>query len=158
MKRREFVKSSSLATAWTIMISPKSLKRVSANDKIQIGVIGCNGMGWSNTRAMLSMDDVNLVAICDVDQNVIDKRLNDYKAFRSNIPKTYLDYRELLADDNVDAVIIGTPDHWHCLPMVDAVKAGKHVYVEKPIANTIEECQLILDKYGWLKYGHIKAG
>lgn len=119
-------------------------KRISPNDKLQIGVIGCNGMGWSNTNSHLKMQDVDLVAICDVDSNVIEKRLADYAKLRQNKPKVYADYRELLNNKEIDAVIIGTPDHWHCKIMIDAVKAGKHVYVEKPVANTIEECNLMV--------------
>jgi len=142
MKRRDFIQDSAVAIAGSLASKPWA-KRSSSLDKLQIAVIGCNGMGWSNTSSMLAMDDVDLVAICDVDQRVIDRRLEEYKEYRSNIPKTYIDYRKLLLDDSIDAVIIGTPDHWHCLPMVDAVRAGKHVYVEKPIANTIEECQLM---------------
>ena len=57
------------------------------------------------------------------------------------MPQTYGDHREKLANPEVDAVIIGTPDHWHCLQMMDAVAAGKDVYVEKLLANSIEECQ-----------------
>ncbi|MFO7258364.1 MAG: Gfo/Idh/MocA family oxidoreductase [Bacteroidota bacterium] len=113
-------------------------------DKINIGVIGCNGMGWSNVSSLLKMNDVDLVAICDVDENVVQKRVNDYKKLRNNKPKTYKDYRELLNDRDVDAVVIGTPDHWHCRMMVDAVNAGKHVYVEKPIANSIEEARIMV--------------
>jgi len=108
-------------------------------------------MGWSNTSSILKMADVDLVGICDVDQNVIDKRLADYSKVRSNKPKTYGDYRELLNDQSIDAIIIGTPDHWHCKIMVDAVKAGKHVYVEKPVANSIEEANIMVKaaaKYG----------
>lgn len=152
MKRRKFIKDSSLVFAGSLAMKPTS-KTSSPLDKIQIGVIGCNGMGWSNTNSMLQMPDVDLVGICDVDQNVINRRLDDYKSLRSNTPKTYTDYREMLQDDSIDAVIIGTPDHWHCLPMVDAVKAGKHVYVEKPISNTIEECQLM--KAAAKKYGTV---
>ncbi len=120
-------------------------QRISPLDKLQIGVIGCNGMGWANTRNTLSLPDVDLVAICDVDSNVIERRVEDYKEFRSNKPMTYTDYRELLNDKSIDAVIIGTPDHWHCLQMVDAVNAGKHVYVEKPVANTIQEAQIMTE-------------
>ena len=152
MKRRKFIKDSSFVFAGSLAMKPTS-KTSSSLDKIQIGVIGCNGMGWSNTNSMLQMPDVDLVGICDVDQNVINRRLDDYKSLRSNTPKTYTDYREMLQDDSIDAVIIGTPDHWHCLPMVDAVKAGKHVYVEKPISNTIEECQLM--KAAAKKYGTV---
>jgi len=119
-------------------------RKLSPNDKLQIGVIGCNGMGWSNTASMLKMQDIDLVAICDVDNNVVERRLANYGEMRQNKPRTYNDYRELLNDSGVDAVIIGTPDHWHCKIMVDAVKSGKHVYVEKPVANSIEECNLMV--------------
>src|SRR5690606_1360362 len=81
---------------------------------------------------------------CDVDQSVIDSRLADYAKLRSNKPQVYKDYRELLNNRNIDAVVIGTPDHWHCRMMVDAVQAGKHVYVEKPIANSIHESNLMV--------------
>jgi predicted dehydrogenase len=150
MKRREFTKNASAALAGSMFMAPAFSnadawsKRISPNDKLQIGVIGCNGMGWSNTNSHLKMKDVDLVGICDVDSNVIEKRLVDYAKLRENKPKVYADYRELLNNKEIDAVIIGTPDHWHCKMMIDAVKAGKHVYVEKPVANTIEECNLMV--------------
>ena len=148
MNRKKFIQGAGTALAGSLFLIPgittNSNKRISAIDKFNIGVIGCNGMGWSNTNSFLRMKDVDLLAICDVDSNVIKKRLSDYSALRKNIPKTYSDYRELLNNKDVDAVIIGTPDHWHCKIMVDAVKAGKHVYVEKPIANSIAECNLMV--------------
>jgi predicted dehydrogenase len=148
MKRRNFIKGAGSALAGTMILTPAILacanKPVSPNDKFTIGVIGCNGMGWSNTNSFLKMKDVDLVGICDVDNNVVKKRLNDYSALRKNTPKSYADYRELLNNKDIDAVIIGSPDHWHCKMMVDAVKAGKHVYVEKPIANSIAECNLMV--------------
>ncbi len=149
MKRRNFTKNASAALAGSIFMAPTFLKAnskkiLSPNDKLQIGVVGCNGMGWSDTSSLLRMSDVDVVAICDVDENVVKKRLEDYAKIRQNIPKTYSDYRELLNNKDIDAVVIGTPDHWHCKIMVDAVKAGKHVYTEKPIANTIEECNLMV--------------
>jgi len=149
MRRRKFIEKSTLAGAGALLANNTMLSAVtrpiSPNDKLQIGVIGCNGMGWSNTNSMLKMDDVDLVAICDVDQNVITKRLASYEKLRTNKPTVYSDYRELIQNPEIDAVIIGTPDHWHCMPMVEAVQAGKHVYVEKPIANTIEECRLMVE-------------
>jgi predicted dehydrogenase len=148
MKRRNFIKETSTALAGGLLLGPEmvqdSAKRISQNDKFNIGVIGCNGMGWANTNSFLKMNDVDLIGICDVDSNVVKKRLADYAALRKNTPKTYNDYRELLNNKEIDAVIIGTPDHWHCKMMVDAVKAGKHVYVEKPIANSIAECNLMV--------------
>lgn len=146
MKRRNFIKQASLA-AGGILLAPgfaSAGKRVAANEKINIGVIGCKGMGWSNTNSLLKMNDVDLVAVCDVDKSVIESRLSDYAKLRQNKPATYNDYRELLNNKDVDAVVIGTPDHWHCKMMVDAVNAGKHVYVEKPIANSIKECNLMV--------------
>jgi predicted dehydrogenase len=147
MKRRSFLHQGGLALAGTLMATPAiaSLgKRFSQNDKINIGVIGCNGMGWSNVSSLLKMPDVDLTAICDVDKNVIEKRLADYAKVRQNKPSTYTDYRQLLNNKDIDAVVIGTPDHWHCRMMVDAVQAGKHVYVEKPVANSIAECNLMI--------------
>jgi len=118
----------------------------SAADQINIGVIGIKGMGWSNTMSILKIAGVNLVALCDVDKSVLDDRLKELKG--KNIDtgkiKTYNDYRGLLDNKDVDAVIIGTPDHWHALIMIDAVRAGKDVYVEKPVGNSIEECRAMV--------------
>jgi predicted dehydrogenase len=147
MKRRNFIQKTGLSLASGLVMAPGILRgatRFSQNDKINIAVIGCNGMGWSNVNSLLKMQDVDLVAICDVDKNVIAKRMADYGKLRTNKPATFTDYRELLRDKNIDAVVIGTPDHWHCKMMVDAVQAGKHVYVEKPVANSIEECNIMV--------------
>jgi predicted dehydrogenase len=147
MKRRNFIKGASTALAGGVFLSPSILSastRIAANDKINIAIIGCNGMGWANVNSLLKIADVDLIGICDVDNNAIQKRLLDYAKLRSNKPKTYTDYRELLNNKDIDAVVIGTPDHWHCRMMVDAVKAGKHVYVEKPVANSIAECNIMV--------------
>lgn len=146
MKRRNFIKSAGTLMTSGLLLDAGILSSacMSANDKINIGVIGCNGMGWSNVNSLIKMGDVDLIGICDVDQNVNQKRLDDYGKLRSNKPKTYTDYRELLNNKEIDAVVIGTPDHWHCKIMVDAVNAGKHVYVEKPVANSIAECDIMV--------------
>ncbi|MEO1260892.1 MAG: Gfo/Idh/MocA family oxidoreductase [Bacteroidota bacterium] len=145
MKRRTFIKNTSAVSAGILLSNKIAAKRISPNEKLQIGVIGCNGMGWSNTNSLLKIPEVDLVGICDVDSSVVERRLNDYAELRKNIPVIHADYRELLNDKNIDAVVIGTPDHWHCKQMVDAVQAGKHVYVEKPLANSIKECNVMLD-------------
>jgi predicted dehydrogenase len=117
--------------------------RVMPSDQLNIGAIGINGMGWSNVKAALLVSGVNLVAICDIDRNVIDKRLKelDGKQVDTSKIKVYSDYRQLLAQKDIDAVIIGTPDHWHALIMIHACEAGKDVYVEKPVGNSIIECR-----------------
>lgn len=148
--RRKFLRQSavglgSISLASTLPLSALAQnRRVSPNEKINYGVIGCNGMGWSNMRSHLLMDEVECIALCDVDQSVLDRRAEDVFAARGKKPTLYKDYRKLLENKDIDAVIIGTPDHWHCLPMVEALAAGKHVYVEKPLANSIQECQIMM--------------
>jgi predicted dehydrogenase len=147
MKRRNFIQKTGFTLASGLVFGPSMLQGgppIMKNGKINIGVIGCNGMGWSNTNSLLKMQDVDLIGVCDVDKNVITKRLADYSKLRTNKPSTYNDYRDLLNNKDIDAVVIGTPDHWHCKIMVDAVQAGKHVYVEKPVANSIEECRIMV--------------
>ncbi len=146
-KRRSFIKNSALGVAALNMPFGNIVfasNITGANNRINVGVIGCNGMGWANTMSILKNEDVQLIAICDVDQNVIDRRLNEISKNSNHKIATYSDYRELLDNRDVDVVIIGTPDHWHCKMMVDSCEAGKQIYVEKPIANTIEECQIML--------------
>lgn len=117
---------------------------IGPNDRIRMGVIGCNGMGWSDMRSLLNLPEVDCVALADVDQSVLDRRSADVEGLRGKKPAQYKDYRKMLEDPTIDAVVIGTPDHWHCLTTCDALAAGKHVYVEKPLANSIEECNLMV--------------
>ncbi|AEI47553.1 Gfo/Idh/MocA family protein [Runella slithyformis] len=148
--RRDFIRSASVLTGSGLFsFAPLELlasqrKRVSANEKVQLGVIGCNGMGWSDLRSHLQLSDVECVALADVDQNVLDRRAADVEKAQGKRPQLYKDYRKMLENKDIDAVIIGTPDHWHCLALTDSLAAGKHVYCEKPLANSIEECNIML--------------
>lgn len=149
--RRKFIQTSLLAGAGLSIpgiIEAESLqklaKKIAPSDQLNFAVIGCKGMGWSNMNAHLKIPNVNCVALADIDQSVLDQRSNDVENLRGKKPKVYKDYRKLLEDKTIDVVIVGTPDHWHCLNMVDSLSAGKHVYIEKPIANTIEECNLMV--------------
>ncbi|PSL34537.1 Gfo/Idh/MocA family protein [Chitinophaga ginsengisoli] len=138
--RRHFIRSASTLMAGAGLVSalPASLRAVAPSDKINVAAIGINGMGWADLTAILKNPYAQCVALCDVDKNVLDKRAGEL-AQKGQKVKTYSDYRKLLEDKTIDAVIIGTPDHWHCLQMTDAVSAGKDVYVEKPIGNSIAE-------------------
>ncbi|MCB0688659.1 MAG: Gfo/Idh/MocA family oxidoreductase [Saprospiraceae bacterium] len=142
MKRRDFVRQSVAIGASATLPVFNYIPRIQT-DKFKVGVIGCNGMGWSNIRSMLKMEDIDLVGICDIDENVIQRRIKEYAEVRSNSVKTYSRHEEILADDSIDAVVIGTPDHWHCKIFCDALEAGKHVYCEKPLANSIEEAYIM---------------
>lgn len=144
--RRQFLKSTttaavglSLAAALPIPISACN----GANDKLRCGLIGANGMGFADLSAFLSQKNTECVALCDVDSNVLARRAADTEKIQGFKPKLYSDYRKLLEDKNVDVVLIGTPDHWHCLPMVEACQAGKDVYCEKPLGNSIEEINIM---------------
>ncbi len=150
--RRNFLKNSARIAAGGLLLSSSTdlfaiqNRNLWASDRINIGLIGAKGMGWSNLRAALKVPGVTLVGICDVDKNVLDSRLKDLAELKVDASKvkTYGDYRKLLENKDLDAVIIGTPDHWHCLQMVEACQAGKHVYVEKPIGNSIAECNVMV--------------
>lgn len=116
------------------------------SDQLNIGAIGINGMGWSNVKAALKIPGINLIAVCDIDSNVIEKRLGELAktGMDTSRIKRYPDYRKLLEQKDIDAVIIGTPDHWHALIMIHACEAGKDVYVEKPVGNSIVECRTMV--------------
>ena len=141
MKRRKFLQNTSTYVLGSTLIPSvlKANKKISPNDKINVAAIGINGMGWADITNVIKNPETQLVALCDVDKNVLDKRMAELA--KQNIkPATYGDYRKLLDDKNIDAVVIGTPDHWHCKIMVDACAAGKDVYCEKPVGNSIVEC------------------
>ena len=141
ISRRDFIHKSALILP---MVHFSSLfAKPSQQNKIRVGAIGIKGMGWSNITSMIKLPDVICTAICDIDDAVISERLKQLKDLGQE-PKVYKHYQELLQDPEIDAVMIGTPDHWHCLMMIDAVKAGKAVYVEKPIGNSIVECNAML--------------
>ncbi|HVF82184.1 MAG TPA: Gfo/Idh/MocA family oxidoreductase, partial [Flavisolibacter sp.] len=151
--RRKFVQTSASFVGGGLLLSAFNnpafaifKNKVSPSDQLNIGAIGITGMGWSDVKAAIKIPGVNLVALCDVDKNSLDKRMGELAALKVDAAKvkTYSDYRRLLEDKAIDAVIIGTPDHWHALMMMDAVAAGKDVYVEKPVGNSIGECRAMV--------------
>ena len=157
MKRKNFIKKSALlASSGFLFPRFSSLAKagsiLGSNETINIGTIGLNSMGWWNTKSLLRIPEVNLIAICDVDARVIEKRKAEMDKQGVKV-KTFRDYRKLLEDKDIDAVVIGTPDHWHALMMIHASEAGKHVYCEKPIGNSIGECRLMVDAQN--RYGNV---
>ncbi|MBI3117124.1 MAG: Gfo/Idh/MocA family oxidoreductase [Candidatus Hydrogenedentes bacterium] len=114
---------------------------IGANDRINIGLIGCGGRGRWVLQNMVHPANANtaLVAVCDIWKQRQETYPGEAEKLYGLKPKVYADYRELLADADVDAVIIATPDHQHCGQTVDAVQAGKHVYVEKPLAPVLAD-------------------
>ncbi len=145
--RRTFLKTGALgaaAAALPTALWAKAAGPLGANDRIRLGLIGCNGMGFSDLSSLMRLPDMEVVALCDVDRRVLDRRVAEIEGAGLRKPDTYADYRQLLDRKDIDVVVIGTPDHWHCLQLTDALEAGKDVYCEKPIANSIEECDRML--------------
>ena len=154
--RRKFLRQFGLATAGMISgpqvfaetISEKvSLSRISADPSdlstIRIALIGAGGMGTEDTRTALQNPNIKLTAVCDLYQGRKDAALERWgkDLFVAN------DYKEILKRSDVDAVIIGTPDHWHVPISIDALKAGKHVYCEKPLLHSISEAKEMHDAW-----------
>jgi predicted dehydrogenase len=127
--RRDFARSAGLATAL-------SYSRIfGANDRLRMGYIGVGNRGDQVHDAFLEHGDQQTVAVCDLRDDYMDFAIKKSRA----TPRKYTNYKKLLEDKDVDAVVIATPDHWHALMFVDACHAGKDVYVEKPLSLTVGE-------------------
>ncbi len=116
-------------------------KAVSANDKVVFGLIGCGGMGAANMRNFMNFPEVEIAALCDVDESRMTNDINDVTKKYGRRPDVFHDYRKMLERKDIDAIIIGTPDHWHALNLIHAVEAGKDCYCEKPISHDIIEAK-----------------
>jgi len=157
--RRKFVKSlaNSLVVAGSVSIPasfsiPAYIKKMPSGT-VRLGAIGIRGIGWANTQAFKKHADAEVVAFADIDQNINNQKKEEFKKIYNQEVQLYADYRKLLENKDIDAVLINTPDHWHTLQLVHTLEAGKHAYTEKPLANSIEEC-LLLEK-AVAKYGKI---
>ncbi|MGC9327717.1 MAG: Gfo/Idh/MocA family protein [Candidatus Hinthialibacter sp.] len=118
---------------------------VGPNDKIQMGFIGVGGMGTGRLREFMRHDDVEVGGICDVDSSHLDRAVAEVEKRRGKRPQGYHDFRRLLSRDDLDAVMIATPDHWHALTAITACRAGKDVFVEKPLCHNIAEGREMVD-------------
>ena len=144
--RRTFLQNTSKIAATSALVAgfPHILSSRSPNETLNFGLIGCRGRGFRVLEQHLDIGGVVCTALCDIDENVLNEKSKVLDEKYQQKPKIYRDFRKLLEDKDIDAVIIGTPDHWHCLQMIYACEAGKDVYVEKPMANSIEECNLMV--------------
>ena len=117
-----------------------------ADQKKRVGLIGCGWYGKSDLFRLIQVAPVEVVSLCDVDKQMLSNAA-DMVATRqvsNKKPRTYADYREMLKEKDLDVVLIATPDHWHALPMIEAVKAGADVYVQKPVGVDVVEGQAML--------------
>jgi len=162
MDRRKFIHKTTLTTAGLGMtnIIPSKLwpPKGSPTDSINVALIGCRNMGFGILQHHLSNPGVNCVAMCDIDDSILNERSAEVRKKFNQSPKLYKDFRKLLEQKDIDAVIVGTPDHWHCLITVNALQAGKHVYCEKPMANTIAECNIMVRAANYYKKQVVQIG
>ena len=106
-----------------------------ANDRVRVAVCGIRGQGFAHVEEYSHLDNVEVAAVCDVDENIVRKRLADMELLGMPKPKVYKDPRQVMDDKSIDAVSIATPNHWHALITIWACQAGKDVYVEKPCSH-----------------------
>jgi predicted dehydrogenase len=145
--RRQFLKLAGATAGATTILARSSEARageekpVSPNDHIQIACLGTGGMGQGDTETALKIPGVKLLAVADI----YDGRFTEAKEKFGEDTKTTRDYREILDRDDIDAVIVASPDHWHAQMTIDAMEKGKDVYCEKPMMHTIEQGRRMLE-------------
>jgi predicted dehydrogenase len=145
MHRRTFLKSSAAGLAYSALAG-RVAGAVAAEQQKRVGLIGCGWYGKCDLFRLIQVAPVNVVSLCDVDQHMLGKAA-DMVATRQQSkqkPRTYGDYRQMLAEKDLDIVLVATPDHWHALAMIAAVEAGADVYVQKPISVDVVEGQAMV--------------
>jgi len=145
LNRRRFLRRSS-AAAWsaaaglTVLRNPRSVWAAPANDRLTLGIIGCRGRGLMLAQGFAKRPDCRLTWFCDVDRKMYDTRAKGLAALQDGLlPQYASDFRKMLDDRQVDAVIIATPPHWHALATIWCCQAGKDVYCEKPQSHNCWE-------------------
>ncbi|NQU23208.1 MAG: Gfo/Idh/MocA family oxidoreductase, partial [Candidatus Nealsonbacteria bacterium] len=149
MNRRMFLSKSAGAA---VALSTTSLKaRSAANDRITVAAIGVGGRGGADLKAFASRKNVDVKYVVDVVEGIRNGRAAEVERMTGKKPAAIKDFRHALDDKSVDAIMLGTPTHWHAIPTIMACQANKDVYVEKPDAHNIIEGQVMvaaMKKYG----------
>ncbi len=151
--RRQFLQGAAAALAAPLFVKSSALgnaDKAPASERITLGFIGMGTMNRGHLGHFLGARDVQVVAVCDVDTTRREsaKKTVEERYGKDGGAKTcaaYTDFRELLARKDIDAVVIATPDHWHAIPAIEACKAGKDVYCEKPLSLTIHEAKTMME-------------
>jgi hypothetical protein len=161
--RRDFLKTTGLTTAaigFPTIIPSTALGNADTpppSERIVMGGIGLGNMGSGDMSNFLNNPLVQYVAVCEVRGNVLNERKNQVDAKYGNKDcKAYVDFRELLAREDIDAVHIATPDHWHAIQIIEACRAGKDVFCQKPETRTLREGKLVVDAAR--RYGRVVSG
>jgi predicted dehydrogenase len=145
LKRRDFLKTVAAAATITIAGTKSTGRVLGANEVIRIGVAGINGRGRAHIDGFGPMSDVQVTYLIDPDSRLFTSRADQVRQRGGNTPRTVTDIRSALEDQQLDAISIATPNHWHALMTVWAAQAGKHVYVEKPSSHNVKEGRIAVE-------------
>jgi predicted dehydrogenase len=146
MDRRDFLKQSGRAVALAALPLPLSIAARAQPRPTRVGLIGTGWYGKADLLRLIQVAPVEVVSLCDVDSQMLSGAAEIVASRQASkrAPRTYRDYREMLKERDLDIVLIGTPDHWHALPAIEAIRAGAHLYLQKPVGVDILEGQAIL--------------
>jgi predicted dehydrogenase len=146
MYRRDFIKKSAAASAFAASGFPRYAEQLMGGKPKRVGLIGSGWYGKCDLLRLVQIAPVEVVSLCDVDSNMVAAaaEIVSTRQASKKKPRTYGDYRAMLKERDLDIVIIDTPDHWHALPMIEAVKAGMDVWVQKPVSVDVVEAQSML--------------
>jgi len=146
MHRRDFLMQGSRALTLAALPLPLSIAARAQAQPPRVGLIGTGWYGKADLLRLVQVAPIDVVSICDVDSQMLSNAasLIASRQVSKKVPRTYRDYREMLKERDLDLVLVATPDHWHALPMIEAVKSGAHVYVQKPVSVDIVEAQAML--------------
>src|SRR5690606_3094690 len=144
--RRQFIQGAGAALTLSAL-QAKGFSIAPAKGTLRVGLIGAGWYGKSDLFKLIQVRDVDVVAVCDVDRRHLEeagKLISERQASRK-VPHLYEDYRNMLADHTFDLILIGTPDHWHARQAIDAMAAGAHLYLQKPVSVDVLEGEAILN-------------
>src|SRR5215471_18685865 len=145
MTRRDFLKTTG-AGAFAVAATKTSLLAAEEEKPLRVALIGCGWYGKTDLNHLIQVAPVEIVGLCDVDSKTVEAAAEHFstRQMSKKKPPVFGDYRKLLAEQRPEIVLIGTPDHWHCLPMIEACKSGADVYVQKPISYDVVEGQAMV--------------
>jgi len=144
MNRREFLHTTAFSLGAAALAPAQEYDR---DKRRRVGLIGCGWYGKSDLFRLVQISPVEIVSLCDVDSQMLSNaaEMSAARQRSKKRPRTYSDYRKMLAEKDLDLVLIATPDHWHALIMIEAAKSGVDIYVQKPISHDVLEGKAMLD-------------
>ena len=145
LDRRGFLKGSAASIAGAVFAVGAPLKKDAASDRVQVGCVGVGGRAGFLVKTFAGLPAVDVVGLADIDSNRLTEAVETVKGISGKAPRRYRDFRRLVEDPQIDALVVGTPDHWHAIPTIMGCIAGKDVYVEKPDGHNMLEGQRMVE-------------